>query len=74
MTGLRKFSSLPPSDQRLLIRAALLLIPIRIGMTMLSFKSIRRLLARAAQAPELVAELERRLALYRRRQPYLESQ
>jgi hypothetical protein len=45
---LRKFLLLPSTDRTLLIGAALLLGAIRLGLCLLSFQTIRRILARLA--------------------------
>lgn len=62
MRPLGKFLSLPPADRRLLLRAALLLGAIRLGLSLFAFRTLRRLLARAAHrrgdrptSPERVA-------------------
>ena len=54
MNRIRKFLGLSPMDRRLVMRAALVLITIRIAATTLAFGSLRRILARAAQAPWLL--------------------
>lgn len=51
MERLSKFSRLPTTEQRLLIKAALLVEAIKLGMRLLPFRTLRRLLARAADAP-----------------------
>ncbi len=50
MKLLRKFLLLPTPDKWLLIKAALLLETIKLGMQLLPFRAWRRLLARAAGA------------------------
>jgi len=49
MKRLRKFLSLTPSDRRLLVSAALLLGAIRLGLWLLPFQTLRRLLAKMTQ-------------------------
>lgn len=49
MHRLHKFLGLPPADRRLLLKAALLLGAIRLGLWLLSFQSLRQLVARLAQ-------------------------
>lgn len=51
MKRLRKFGSLPPADRRLLIESALLLVAIRLGLWLLPFQTLRRLLAKVTQSP-----------------------
>src|SRR5215207_4920359 len=51
MERLRKFLRLPVGEQRILIKASLLLVVIRLGLWLLPFRTLRRLLAKAAQAP-----------------------
>jgi hypothetical protein len=51
MKRLRKFIRLQPTDRRLLIKAALLLGAIRLGLWLLPFQTLRSLLARAAREP-----------------------
>lgn len=48
MEPLRKFSLLPTLDRRMLIKAALLLELTKLGMRLLPFRTLSRLLARAA--------------------------
>lgn len=50
MKRLRKFHHLPSTDQRLLIEAALLLGAIRLGLWLLPFQVLRRILTRATRA------------------------
>src|SRR5919202_1040962 len=47
----RKFLLLPTTDRWLLIKAALLLETIKLGMWLLPFRTLRRLSARVASAP-----------------------
>ncbi|MFQ5795320.1 MAG: lasso peptide biosynthesis B2 protein [Candidatus Bipolaricaulia bacterium] len=51
MKRLRKFLLLTSTDRRLLVRATLLVWVIRFGLWLLPFQTLRRLLARVAQAP-----------------------
>jgi hypothetical protein len=51
MILLRKFLLLPAADRWLLIKAALLLEAIKVGVRLLPFRTLRRLVARAAAAP-----------------------
>jgi hypothetical protein len=48
---LRKFVRLPASERRLLVKAALLLVAIRLGLGLLPFQTLRHLLAQVAEAP-----------------------
>ena len=48
---LQKFWRLPPSDRRLLVTAVLLLTAIRLGLWLLPFQTLRRVLPRRIQAP-----------------------
>jgi hypothetical protein len=48
---LRKFLALPAADRWLLVKAALLLEAIKLGMVLLPFRTLRRLAGRAAGAP-----------------------
>ncbi len=49
MKHLRKFLRLPVAERRLLVKAALLLVAIRLGLWLLPFRTLRRLLARATE-------------------------
>lgn len=51
MERLRRFLRLPAGERRLLVKAALLLEAIKLGMRLLPFRTLRRLLAGAAHAP-----------------------
>ena len=51
MQRLRKFLRLPVGEQLLLIKASLLLVVIRLGLRLLPFRTLRRLLTKATQAP-----------------------
>lgn len=51
MEHLRRFLRLPAAERRLLIKAALLLESIKLGMRLLPFRTLRRLLDRAAARP-----------------------
>lgn len=51
MKRLRKFLGLPPTERNLLVTAAFVLGLVRVGMWLLPFRTLRRLLARMAQAP-----------------------
>ena len=51
MERLRRFIHLTPSDRRLLVGTALLLGAIRLGLRLLPFKVLRRLLGKLAKAP-----------------------
>ena len=51
MERLRKFLRLSVGEQRILIKASLLLVVIRLGLWLLPFRTLRRLLAKATQAP-----------------------
>jgi hypothetical protein len=46
---LRKVVDLPPPQRRLLLEAALVLAAVRLGLLLLAFRTLRRLLARFAQ-------------------------
>jgi hypothetical protein len=46
MTRLRKFLTLAPSDRRLLLQSAVLLAAVRLGLWLLPFRTLRRLLGR----------------------------
>jgi hypothetical protein len=59
MKRLRKFLSLTPSDRVLLINALLLLGAIRLGLKLLPFQTLRRLLARIAQPIRTLLEVEK---------------
>ena len=59
MKRLRKFLSLTPSDRVLLINALLLLGAIRLGLKLLPFETLRRLLARMAQPIRTLQEAEK---------------
>jgi Transglutaminase-like superfamily len=50
MQRLRKFLNITPSDRHLLLSAVLLLGVVRLGMWLLSFQTLRRLLAILSQA------------------------
>src|SRR5919205_2137212 len=50
MKPLRKFSLLPATDRWLLIKSALLLETIKVGMWLLPFRTLHRLLTRAVGA------------------------
>jgi hypothetical protein len=50
MEHLRKFVCLPRAERRLLIKAALLLEAIKLGIRLLPFQTVRRLLAQVADA------------------------
>jgi len=58
MRRLRKFLSLTPSDRVLLINALLLLGAIRLGLKLLPFQRLRRLLERMAQPTGTLQEEE----------------
>jgi Transglutaminase-like superfamily len=49
--GLRKFVRLPAAERRLLVKAALLLAATRAGVWLLPFRTVRRVVARVADAP-----------------------
>lgn len=51
MKRLRKFLHLPPSDRRLLVSTAVLLGAIRLGLRLLPFRTLQRVLTRLEQAP-----------------------
>jgi hypothetical protein len=59
MERLGRFSRLPTTEQWLLIKAALLVEAIKLGMWLLPFRTLRRLLARAADTPLRVRRAER---------------
>ena len=59
MKRLHKFLSLTPSDRVLLINALLLLGAIRLGLKLLPFQTLRRLLARIAQPIRTLPEIEK---------------
>lgn len=51
MRRLRSFLRLPGTEQRLLLKATLLLATIRLGLWLLSFETLRRLLAGFSNTP-----------------------
>src|SRR4051812_15439934 len=51
MNRLREFLRLPNTEQRLLIKAVLLVEAIKLGIRLLPFRTLRRLLARAVDIP-----------------------
>src|SRR4051794_21097186 len=51
MKRLREFLRLSNTEQRLLIKAVVLVEAIKLGMQLLPFRTLRRLLARAVDAP-----------------------
>ena len=51
MRRLRRFLFLPPAERGLLVRVAILLWAIRLGLWLLPFQSLRRLLARVGSVP-----------------------
>ena len=51
MKRVRKFLYLTPSDRRLLASTALLLGTIRLGLWLLPFRTLRRIVAKLAQVP-----------------------
>lgn len=53
MAQLRKFLRLTSAERRLLVRAVILLWAIRLGLVVLPFQTIRRLLGRVAPAPAI---------------------
>ena len=59
MKRLRKFLSMTPSDRVLLINALLLLGAIRLGLKLLPFQTLRRLLARIDQPIRTLQEVEK---------------
>jgi len=59
MKRLHKFLTLTPSDRVLLINALLLLGAIRLGLKLLPFQTLRRLLARIAQSIKTLQEAEK---------------
>jgi len=59
MKRLHKFLSLTPSDRVLLINALLLLGAIRLGLKLLPFQTLRRLLARMAQPIRRLQQAEK---------------
>ena len=59
MKRLHKFLTLTPSDRVLLINALLLLGAIRLGLKLLPFQTLRRLLARMAQPIRTLQEVEK---------------
>jgi hypothetical protein len=59
MERLGRFSRLPTTEQWLLIKATLLVEAIKLGMRLLPFRTLRRLLARAADTPLGVRRAER---------------
>ena len=46
-----RFVRLPAAERRLLVKAALLLVAIRLGLGLLPFQTLRHLLAQVAEAP-----------------------
>jgi hypothetical protein len=59
MECLARFSRLPATEQRLLIKAVLLVEAIKLGMRLLPFRTLRRLLGRAADRPLVVRHADR---------------
>jgi hypothetical protein len=51
MRRLRRFLALPAPERGLLLRAAILLSGVRLGLWLLPFQALRRFLARLAQVP-----------------------
>jgi|SRR5215207_6206462 len=51
MSGLSKFLQLPATERRLMIKATLLLGAIRLGLWLLPYKTLRRVLALLGRAP-----------------------
>jgi|SRR5215208_5446867 len=51
MNRLRKFLHLTPSDRRLLFRTVLLLGAIRLGLRLLAFRTLQRIVIQLAQTP-----------------------
>lgn len=51
MKALHKFLHLTSSDRRLLLRAVMLLLLARLGLRLLPFQTLQRLLSRVEQAP-----------------------
>ena len=51
MKRLLRFLRLPAAERRLLVKAALLLAAIRLGLAVLPFQTLRRLLAKVAEVP-----------------------
>lgn len=56
MKHLRKFLQLPPVKQTLLVEAASLLVLVRLGLAVLPFHTLRRLLARIAALPAVSSQ------------------
>jgi Transglutaminase-like superfamily len=56
---LRKFLHLPAAERRLLVKAALLLGTIRLGLWLLPLHTLRRLLAKVGKAPIGLREADR---------------
>jgi hypothetical protein len=59
MASLRKLWRLPGADRKLLIKAALLLVAVKLGMRLLPFRSLRRLLARVSDTRTLPRPTDR---------------
>jgi hypothetical protein len=49
VSRVRKFVNLPPVERHLLVQAVLLAVAVRLGLWLLPFQTLRRLLARAAR-------------------------
>ena len=58
MNTLRRLSLLSPNERRLLIKAALLLVTIRLGTLLLPFTTVKRLLARFSSPPARLSQEE----------------
>ncbi len=54
-----RFVRLPAAERRLLVKAALLFSAIRLGLWLLPFETVRRLLAKVAEAPTGFRETDR---------------
>jgi hypothetical protein len=59
MQRMHKFLCLPSADRRFLVQAAFLLGVVRLGLWLLPFGSLRRLLARMTQVPPEPRETDR---------------
>jgi hypothetical protein len=59
MSGLGKFLQLPATERRLLIKATFLLGAIRLGLWLLPYRTLRRVLALLARAPVFLRGTDR---------------
>jgi hypothetical protein len=65
MRRLRKFTRLPAAERRLLMKAILLLCAVKVGLELLPFRTLRRLLAKLAVLPVGLQYVEDRHSIER---------